>query len=472
MSGPAVAHLTFTAGSQNGSVYDLPVGRFVVGRSTECDIVLTDAGVSGRHAEIAIDPRGRVTVADLGSLNGTWVDGERIDGAWGVGDGSRLAFGPISAVLAVPGAAAPVAAAPPPAERTGSRKALLGVGAAVVAVALLAGGYALAQALDGDGADDGSTTSVARTPATTATTATTAAKPKPKPLTREQRRERAENATLRVMLPDGWGSGFVVDSEEGRPVIVTNAHVVGDASEVQIAREGEDARPGTVRGVSQCDDLAVVGADDEAELPVLRLGAEPARDEELWIVGFPGTGTDQEGPLQIHRGTVARVGATYTRRDRELVATYRDLIQVDGDINAGNSGGPLVEQRQGRVVGVAAFGSEVQRENYGISVDRLREILPYLQDGSSVPGMALSFEGDDPEPRVVDVTSETLEGQGVLAGQRLVAVDGKRFDAGEFPNGLASLCDELPTLGDGKGTRVRYTFRKPDGNLLQAAIEY
>jgi S1-C subfamily serine protease len=259
-------------------------------------------------------------------------------------------------------------------------------------------------------------------------------------------------------------------------VIVTNAHVVGDAAKVEISRDREEGRPATVLGVSQCDDLAVVRADEAVEVPALPLGTQPAVDEELWIVGFPGTSVDQEAPLQVHRGPVASMGATYTDRERDLVATYRNLVQVDGTINSGNSGGPLVEQKRGRVVGVAAFGAIAQEENYGISVDRLRELLPYLRDGSSVPGMALGFDEEgDPEPSILDVTSDTLERQGVQgnSGQRLVAVDGKRFDEGEFPNGLASLCDELPTLGDGRETAVRYTVRKPDGRLLPpVAIGY
>ena len=451
MSGPPVVHLTFTAGSQNGAVYDLPAGRFVVGRSTDCDLVLTDAGVSGRHAEITIDPRGRVTVADLGSLNGTWVDGERIDGAWGVGDGSRLAFGPISAVLAVPGAAATAPTAAAPAAGSSRSKAGLVAIAAIAAVALIGGGFALAQALEDDPGGEGSTgtvTAASEPPPTTSTAP--APKPKPKPLTREQRLERARDATLRVLLPDGWGSGFVVGADEGRPVIVTNAHVVGDATEAEVSRDREEGRPATVLGVSQCDDLAVVRADERMKLPVLPLGAQPTIGEDLWIVGFPGTIADQEAPLQVHTGPVASVGASYTDRERDLVATYRNLVQVDGTINSGNSGGPLVEQRRGRVVGVAAFGASAQEENYGISVVRLRELLPYLRDGSSVPGMALGFdeEGGDPEPSILDVTSDTLERQGVAGngGQRLVAVDGKRFDEGAFPNGLASLCDELPTV--------------------------
>ena len=52
----------------------------VVGRSRDCDVVLEDASVSGRHARFSWRD-GRIHVEDLGSANGTWVRGEKIDDA-------------------------------------------------------------------------------------------------------------------------------------------------------------------------------------------------------------------------------------------------------------------------------------------------------------------------------------------------------------------------------------------------------
>jgi hypothetical protein len=65
----------------------------VLGRGTEADVIVDDAGVSRRHAEIHI-AGGRVRVIDLGSTNGTFVDGERV-GERGseLADGSRITIG-------------------------------------------------------------------------------------------------------------------------------------------------------------------------------------------------------------------------------------------------------------------------------------------------------------------------------------------------------------------------------------------
>jgi hypothetical protein len=65
----------------------------VLGRGTEADVIVDDAGVSRRHAEIHTDG-GRVRVIDLGSTNGTFVDGERVgERGLDLADGSRITIG-------------------------------------------------------------------------------------------------------------------------------------------------------------------------------------------------------------------------------------------------------------------------------------------------------------------------------------------------------------------------------------------
>lgn len=69
----------------------------VLGREATCDVPLRDQGVSRRHAELRADGT-RLRVADLGSRNGTWLNGQRVtSGTAAVGD--RLAFGPVEFTL-------------------------------------------------------------------------------------------------------------------------------------------------------------------------------------------------------------------------------------------------------------------------------------------------------------------------------------------------------------------------------------
>jgi hypothetical protein len=76
-----------------GRRHVIPPGGAVVGRSRDCDVVLADANVSRRHAEVRPAAAGTWTIADLGSTNGVLVNGHRIEGAAQLQTGDRIALG-------------------------------------------------------------------------------------------------------------------------------------------------------------------------------------------------------------------------------------------------------------------------------------------------------------------------------------------------------------------------------------------
>jgi hypothetical protein len=76
-------------------------GGAVVGRSRECDVVLSDSNVSRRHAEVRPGAGGQWTVSDLGSTNGVQVNGRRISSATPLKAGDRVVFGTVDAVFEV-----------------------------------------------------------------------------------------------------------------------------------------------------------------------------------------------------------------------------------------------------------------------------------------------------------------------------------------------------------------------------------
>ncbi|MEJ5914585.1 DUF3662 and FHA domain-containing protein [Pseudokineococcus sp. 1T1Z-3] len=75
----------------DGSRYQLTGRATVVGRGSESDVVVDDPGVSRRHVEIRVEA-GRASVRDLGSTNGTFLDGRRVESAPLV-DGAVIAVG-------------------------------------------------------------------------------------------------------------------------------------------------------------------------------------------------------------------------------------------------------------------------------------------------------------------------------------------------------------------------------------------
>ncbi|MFZ5890316.1 MAG: FHA domain-containing protein [Myxococcota bacterium] len=75
-----------------GRTMELRQGVLAVGRSSGCQIVLDDALVSRRHAELLVSPQS-LTVQDSGSVNGVFVNGKRVVGAERLKDGDQLRFG-------------------------------------------------------------------------------------------------------------------------------------------------------------------------------------------------------------------------------------------------------------------------------------------------------------------------------------------------------------------------------------------
>jgi hypothetical protein len=76
-----------------GRTIPLTAGRVVVGRSRECDVRVDDGNVSRRHFELVQDGPTAWVVADLGSTNGTEVNGRRVSGRKRLDDGDRITIG-------------------------------------------------------------------------------------------------------------------------------------------------------------------------------------------------------------------------------------------------------------------------------------------------------------------------------------------------------------------------------------------
>ncbi len=74
---------------------------FVIGRDPSCDRVVDASTVSGRHARVSSGASGGVVVEDIGSSNGTFVNGRRIDGPVSVKAGDLISFGSLTMLLAV-----------------------------------------------------------------------------------------------------------------------------------------------------------------------------------------------------------------------------------------------------------------------------------------------------------------------------------------------------------------------------------
>lgn len=77
---------------------ELPLGDFVIGRSTDCQLSLDDPLVSRRHAVLRVRTDG-VTIGDLGSRNGVYINGVKIAGETSLNDGDKITIGSQEIIL-------------------------------------------------------------------------------------------------------------------------------------------------------------------------------------------------------------------------------------------------------------------------------------------------------------------------------------------------------------------------------------
>ncbi|MBF5043621.1 FHA domain-containing protein [Aggregicoccus sp. 17bor-14] len=115
--------LTIAEGQDAGRELHFDQDEVLLGRADTCDVVLHDAGVSRRHCRIAREPgAGHWSVEDLGSANGTLLNGEPVQGRRALTAGDELALGDAAFLFAPqPASAAPSAPAEPPADPDSTR---------------------------------------------------------------------------------------------------------------------------------------------------------------------------------------------------------------------------------------------------------------------------------------------------------------------------------------------------------------
>ncbi len=144
------------------------------------------------------------------------------------------------------------------------------------------------------------------------------------------------------------GSGFAISADG---YVVTNNHVVRNATKVTVVLDNGDEKQATVVGTDERTDLAVVKIEGAGDMPFVKFADSSPRVGD-WVIavgnpfGFGGS---------VTAGIVSALG-----RDVQGSA-YGDFLQIDAAINTGNSGGPAFNL-DGEVVGV---NSEIYTPNGG-----------------------------------------------------------------------------------------------------------
>jgi serine protease Do len=165
------------------------------------------------------------------------------------------------------------------------------------------------------------------------------------------------------------GSGVIVDK---KGFILTNDHVIDDATKIQVSLDGDSAHYNArVIGTDKDTDLAVIKIDVNHDLPVAKLGNSDGVQVGDWVLAFG-------SPFGLNSTVTAGI---ISAKDRSNVGhQFQRFIQTDAAINPGNSGGPLVNMA-GEVIGIntAIYTGSRGFEGVGFALPSTTAISVYNQ---------------------------------------------------------------------------------------------
>ncbi len=200
-------------------------------------------------------------------------------------------------------------------------------------------------------------------------------------------------ATLGYDDETASGTGFFVDPKAG--VVLTNNHVIRDATSVTVAI------PGTQRSYQ----ARIVGADTAADIAVLRItplpGAPsaPIGDSSTVSVGSTviaiGNRAGAGGPPVLAPGVISATGRTIQAADGAsgFTETLHNMLQTTAKIRPGDSGGPLADSA-GAVIGMdTAAGTGGAEAGYAIPINIAMSAERQIVSGRRSPGIVLGVGG-------------------------------------------------------------------------------
>jgi S1-C subfamily serine protease len=252
----------------------------------------------------------------------------------------------------------------------------------------------------------------------------------------------AEQSAGRTGTSEGVGSGVIYRSDG---IILTNHHVVAEATGIEVALANGSRVPGRVIATDPDTDLAVIRVDRQG-LPAAEFHKEVPQVGELAVVlgsplGFEKTVT--AGIVSgLHRSIPGSAAQT-----RALV----DLIQTDAAISPGNSGGAMVDG-DGRVLGISVAYVPPQQGAVAVGFAIPAATATRVADELLAHGRVKhAYIGLQPAPLTSEISSELhVTGGGVLV--YALAPDGPAAKAGIRPG------DVLTAVGSQTVTSVEELF--------------
>lgn len=236
------------------------------------------------------------------------------------------------------------------------------------------------------------------------------------------------------------GSGFIIDRDGS---ILTNNHVVENASKIVVKLSDDQEYEAKVIGRDAKTDIAVIKIEAKAGLTAASFGDSDTLEVGEWVVAIG-------NPFGLDSTVTSGIVSAKGRHIGQ--GPYDNFIQTDASINPGNSGGPLLNLR-GEVVGINTAIFSRTGGNIGIGfaipINLVKELLPQLRGKGKVvrgylgvliqkvtPEIAESLGMEKNHGALVANVSKDgpAEKAGVNVGDVILEFDGKEVkDSGDLP---------------------------------------
>lgn len=277
----------------------------------------------------------------------------------------------------------------------------------------------------------------------------------------------SQGESSRLRVESSYGSAVVIDSSG---YLVTNYHVVAQAAEITVyLSDGRFANPDVV-GLDAETDLALLKVDI-GELPAIELGS--SRQLRIGSIVLA-IGNPYGLPMSVTQGIVSGTARVFP----DQLTTFQDFIQTDAAINAGNSGGALINVA-GELIGIntAILAQDTSTEGIGfaIPVDLVRGVVDEIKQHGRVIRGYMGLEPDDLTPseraaRGIEgntgiLLSHVYEGGPAHAadlrrGDVILEINGQRISTGDQARLLvagANPGDEIELTGLRDGEPIQKT---------------
>ena len=276
-----------------------------------------------------------------------------------------------------------------------------------------------------------------------------------------------EKRKQKVQTPkrEASGSGVIISADG---YIVTNNHVVEGADELTVTLNDNREFNARIIGTDKTTDLALIKIDGK-DLPTLPIGDSEKLKVGEWVIAVG-------NPFNLNNTVTAGI---VSAKARSLYANgVESFIQTDAAINAGNSGGALVNT-QGELVGINAmlYSQTGSYSGYGFAipttimnkvVDDLKKYGTVQRAVLSIMGMDLHNYIDQQKAKGNEVDLGSLDGiyvskvedggaaaeAGIVEGDVIVGIDGKKITK------MAELNEFLASKRPGDKVRISFLHEK------------